>query len=269
MKLFLASFAIVYSFLLVQCGPKNASNVLSMNEGQGIVNGIEVKQDDPLTKSIVMITDGKFAVCTGTLIAKDIVLTAGHCLQSDSGKLYVGFSIDGTDKNVPKLRRHLITASKRPDGFKVDKNNNFTVESDALDLMVVKFDGGTPEGYVPAELFEAASIYPPELDKGAVVIPYGYGYTNIKKKAGFGPLRKTQVVIDEPYFGRSEFATNEVNTGTCEGDSGGPVFLRLADKYVVAGITSRGSDNCTEFGVYTKVNAYTDWIKATVQEFSK
>ena len=269
MKSFLASFAILCSFLLVQCSPKNTSNVLSTSEGQGIVNGIDVKQDDPLAKSIVMLTDGKVAFCTGTLIAKDIVLTAGHCMQAGDGKLYVGFSIDGTDKNVPKLRRHLITATKRPDGFKVDKDNNFTVETDALDLMIVKFDGGTPEGYVPAELFEAPSIHPPELDKGTVVIPYGYGFTNMKKKSGLGPLRKTHVVIDEPYYGRSEFATNEVSTGTCEGDSGGPVFLRLGEKYVVAGVTSRGSDNCEEYGIYTKVNAYTDWIKATVQEFSK
>jgi secreted trypsin-like serine protease len=267
MKSFLASFAILSSFLLVQCGPKNTSNVVAANGGQGIVNGTEVKQEDPLTKSIVMITDGKIALCTGTLIAKDIVLTAGHCLEGS--KLYVGFSIDGSDKNVPKLKRHRVTATKRLDGFKVDKNNNIPVQSDGLDLMIVKFDGGTPDGYVPAELFESPTIYPPELEKGAVVIPYGYGYTDMKKEAGFGPLRKTEVVIDQPYWGRTEFYTNEVATGTCVGDSGGPAFQRQGDKFVVVAVTSRGSDYCDGYGIYTKVSAYTEWIKATVQELSK
>jgi secreted trypsin-like serine protease len=268
MKSFLAFFVILSSFLLVQCSPNNSSNVVSADGGQGIVNGIEVKQEDPLTKSIVMITDGKIALCTGTLIAQNIALTAAHCLEGKR-KLYVGFSIDGSDKNVPKLKRHLVTAFKRIDGFTVDKNNNIPVARDGLDLMIVKFDGGTPDGYVPAELFESASIYPPELEKGAVVIPYGYGYTDMKKEAGFGPLRKTHVVIDEPYWGSTEFYTDEVNTGTCAGDSGGPAFLRLGDKFVVAAVTSRGSDNCDGYGIYTKVNAYTDWIKATVQELSK
>ena len=74
--------------------------------------------------------------------------------------------------------------------------------------------------------------------------------------------------IELPFYSRTEFTTNEDYAGTCQGDSGGPAFVRVGDKHVLVGITSRGEKGCQGEGIYTKVNAYTDWIKATVQEFS-
>lgn len=89
-----------------------------------------------------------------------------------------------------------------------------------------------------------------------------------------------------------QLCAGEYNGGkdTCQGDSGGPLYT-LDDKFrvggeqegtkengekkgerkfVVAGITSYG-DGCAQKyspGIYTKVSAYVDWIKSSIEEMA-
>jgi hypothetical protein len=267
MKSALVIFFVLACMLLANCSPRNNSqSAIFAGNSSGIVNGALVTKADPLAKHLVMLTNGYRIVCTGTLIAKDIVLTAAHCYED--GKLYVAFSVDGTSENIAKLRPHLVTAHKIPEGYVPPVDDAFESDSDVLDIMVIKFNNGTPDGFVPAELLESESIYPPEIAADKVITAFGYGVTDGIKQTGVGPLRKVRLTIEEPFFGRTEFSASIEGSATCQGDSGGPVFIRVGDKQVVAGVTSRGDVGCTGTGYYTKVNAYTDWIKATIKEFS-
>lgn len=56
---------------------------------------------------------------------------------------------------------------------------------------------------------------------------------------------------------------------TCEGDSGGPLFLKSSDpncNYDVVGITSIGGicGTARKPGVYTRVSYYMNWIESIV-----
>lgn len=76
----------------------------------GIVNGTEVSVNDPIAKSIFMLT-GKYQrfsfTCTGSILSKDLIVTAAHCqgpyggadiLQSGDLVILAGYGI-----NVPAM----------------------------------------------------------------------------------------------------------------------------------------------------------------------
>ena len=68
---------------------------------------------------------------------------------------------------------------------------------------------------------------------------------------------------DDPYFIRA--------TGSCKGDSGGPLYEMVDGKYIVIGTTSRGTGpigNCGGRGNpthYVRVQAMIPWIQTYVK----
>ena len=61
---------------------------------------------------------------------------------------------------------------------------------------------------------------------------------------------------------------SEGGKDSCTGDSGGAYILKEGDYFWAAGIVSWGI-NCGEpgqYGVYTRVANYVDWIKKTIEE---
>lgn len=170
MKSALMIFFVLACMLLMNCSPKSNTHsaIFAGNVSAGIIDGVEMTAEESLSKHLVLIHDGSETFCTGALIAKDIVLTAAHC-YNPGRKMYIGFSIDGTRKNIARLRPHLVTKYKIPEGFEIGEDGEFKKDVDVLDIMIVKFDNGTPEGFAPAELFEAESIHPPEIAEHTIV----------------------------------------------------------------------------------------------------
>ena len=56
---------------------------------------------------------------------------------------------------------------------------------------------------------------------------------------------------------------------SCNGDSGGPAYILLNGKRMLAGATSRATRNftrpCGDGGIYTRVDKYLDWIKTNAE----
>lgn len=65
-------------------------------------------------------------------------------------------------------------------------------------------------------------------------------------------------------------AGGEANKNVCNGDSGGPLFVRDdAGSWVVVGVTSRGPPDCGVPGtpaIWTRVSAYSNFISSVVAQ---
>ena len=151
--------------------------------------------------------------CTGTLIASNLVLTSGHCVEDAFDVVWVDFS--GVWYLVEDVIRH-------PD-YSIDC---VSVENDAAILVLNR----KVEGIPPARVnFDPLMPY-----KGSQVILVGHG-SNIKKYSPLGTFW---------YYGTLE--SNPTNmkiltlrgTSVYFGDSGGPVYMLMKDGLKLVGIIS-------------------------------
>ncbi|WP_413291286.1 S1 family peptidase [Bdellovibrio sp. HCB337] len=235
--------------------------VLMNLSAHAIVNGEKALPGDATAKHTVAITDEKLENCSGTLIAKNLVLTAAHC-ETRGEMMYVAFGLEVSENNMAMVDRRPVVNYRIVKGaHKVDYEND---EFNYKDLMIVEFEGGLPEGYEPAEI--AAEDF--EVSNGDSIIVAGYGVTHGYHQTGDGFLRKAQVVVSDAQFSESEVQTDERRRGSCSIDSGGPAFVSVNGKLQLWGVISRGDENCRKYGVYTKISYYRDWVISVIQELA-
>ncbi|XP_078389259.1 complement C1s subcomponent-like isoform X1 [Cetorhinus maximus] len=73
----------------------------------------------------------------------------------------------------------------------------------------------------------------------------------------------------KPVFTPNMICAGLPGIDSCQGDSGGPyVFIDLQNpsRHIVRGIVSFGPQECGNYGVYTHVGNYVDWIETTMKE---
>ena len=114
----------------------------------------------------------------------------------------------------------------------------------------------------------------------------GFGYNDPNRPVGFGTKRQvTAPILKLPtdtdlgslpttlgFHPEYEMVAGRKALGkdTCNGDSGGPAYIRQAGAFVVAGLTSRATlsatVNCGDGGIYVRSSAFRDWINGVLAE---
>ncbi len=235
-----------------------------------ILGGTPVSAGSPLASHIVAIlgNDGTHGfLCTGVLLTKNKVLTAGHC----GNELHQGQILFSTDLSTSdtSLRRQITGVKVQPrfgealdriaarGGRPVNSIKNWG------DLAVMTFAGGMPRGFSPA-LIAGNDI----LNDGDPVILAGFGLLDGAKAVGSQNLNSVTVPVKKARYSKSEFTVDQSEgKGACHGDSGGPAMVENGGELYLAGITSRGFDDvCAKATVYTRVSFFIDWIEETIRE---
>jgi MYXO-CTERM domain-containing protein len=225
------------------------------SRAQGIQGG-EVEEE--LT-SVMGLTLAGRSICSGTLIAPNLILTAQHCVAETGSQVFCGVSDFGD-----QYPAELILATPATSMF---NTGNFysaqevVVPPETNDLCGFDVALLILEENVPADqaLFTIPRIDLPVL-AGEEYSAIGYGH--IGDNSGAGTRRRldglsVQCAGDDcPFWSFAQPTEFVGGEGVCQGDSGGPALD--VDGQVI-GVVSRGPEGCGNT-VYGSVYEWGDWI---------
>ncbi|UXR63266.1 trypsin-like serine protease [Bdellovibrio bacteriovorus] len=248
--------------LLAACAQQNTAEILDSESSTGVIGGDKVQLGSAVMTSTVGLYDEMTgSLCTGTLISKELVLTAAHCVTPGSTGLMVFFTNNLENMNAYNSQ-YAIKALQHED---YDRNR----KTDTADIALVRIRGNyLPAGYQPAKIHENTA----SMQSGNEVVVAGYGLSwALGVKKGAGILRTTKLKIDQAQYGKTEFMLKQsLKKGVCSGDSGGPAYVEKDGQLYLAGVASRGdaavmliSPKCDKFSIYSRADAYMPWIKKT------
>jgi len=238
---------------------------VSAKIGPMIVGGEEAAPNE--FPYIVSLHERYGHICGGSLIAKNWVLTAGHCVQGRIAKVYIGLhdqnKTSGAEAITPK---RIIAHPKYGSGGGISYD---------FALIELSQDSSfTPVAYNNEEI--AISDDPAQH---IIATTAGWGETNVVNPlASADKLQKVEVPLVSNALCNTGYPNQvdetmicagypEGKKDACFGDSGGP--LTVVDSNGVTtlvGVVSWG-EGCArpnKFGVYSKVNHVHEWIKSYV-----
>lgn len=228
---------------------------------RAIVGGAE---GGPLAGATLMVLNDRGGVCTGIILERDVVLTAGHCVA-------------GTGQ----VRVHWRDASgavlKEPASVTVHPGYNGKAIAEriqSIDLALIRLKEPLPNTFAAASLLAGS-----QPRKGEKLTAAGYGAAREGDIRSTGTYRAVNLEVVEPYGpGRillwASAATSggagPRTAGACSGDSGGPM---LAGGDSVAAVTTWSTGKAkARCGVLTQgilLAPQRAWIDSTVQAWGR
>jgi hypothetical protein len=237
-----------------------AATLCMATPSQAIVGG-GVTNPAAVERSVVTIIGSHGNVCSGSLIAPNIVLTAGHCIAPDTSYRVVDYTTQ-----PPRL----LTAQKAISHPQFSLQTMLAHRATA-DVALLLLPSPVPTK-VPATLGTPQVPVAP----GAHFMIAGIGVTVSGGDAGIGTIRAASLVVtgqpSRVQIRLVDPATNNTRNGlgACTGDSGAPVFEYQNERAVIVGVVSwsTGANNSAGCGGLTGVTpltAYQDWIVQTAR----
>ena len=209
-----------------------------------IVNGEEIGDTEAISKSLVKI--GSSGTCTGTLLTKNIVLTASHCPERGIGK------VGDVVTHLPDLAKPCNTAKVAEVSYPANQVLVKASQTHAPDFALLRLDGDLCDG-IPAELTKAR----PAIGENFYAAGFGRGtkgkdradrillnvtdsredniaylYRKVPSRAKEIYLRLARELQPHYFFSLPVKAESTV----CFGDSGGPTYLERDGKAYIAGV---------------------------------
>jgi S1-C subfamily serine protease len=232
----------------VFCGPAGA-----------IVGG---REGAPLAGSMLMVLKPGGGVCSGVVVAPDVVLTAGHCVAGASELRVHWRQADGEPALVQPAASALHPAY-RADAIETRQRS--------VDMALIR----VPQ---PLAGFSAATLTTVRPRAGASVMAAGFGAAREGDARSLGLLRSAGLAVVEPYgpgkillwaadpAGRGKTP----GAGACQGDSGGAL---IDGNGHVAAVTSwstgQGKARCGLLTQGVLVGAQRTWIDATLAAWGR
>jgi trypsin len=197
--------------------------------------------------------------CTGTLVASNVVLTAGHCQGGCSSRIFIGTNVNAGGEIVG-----VVKAVRHPNYNQGGKHNDVTVLILERDVKTVK----------PRKIATATMI-----NKAASVRAVGFGNTDPQSTTGYGIKRMVDVPVASASCaadGSTRYGCDKgfelvagapfLNKDSCNGDSGGPIYVKSGSQWYLAGATSRATVDstrpCGDGGIYARADKYATWISS-------
>jgi hypothetical protein len=249
----------------LQTAPSNVIPPTRTDDPDSIVGGRPVRRGD--FPDCCAVGDETEYYCSGTLIAPNVVVTAGHCDYATR------VFLNGNDVDHPADEAQVINIKRVTDENGFESLLDFRHPNPKVDLrvLVLEQDSKVQPRRVARE---------GDLDGVDEAMLVGFGMIDLAGTKGYGVKRQVVVPLETLDCTEEEIAGRrgcregyEIVAGhrgllrdTCRGDSGGPLYIEAEDgSYLLLGATSRGAwgkDNqCGDGGVYVRVDKFLDWIE--------
>ncbi|UAB73584.1 serine protease [Vibrio sp. SCSIO 43132] len=224
-----------------------------------IIGGSEVAHSS-VPYQVALQTPSGFQFCGGTIIARDWVLTAAHCVQGKSAS-GVQIRIGVADLRTSQGEKHNVSQVIIHESWGTSGVNNDI----ALLKLATPVDAKYPIAKLPTPAIKAqlASV-------GNSLKASGWGRFSTSSRDTSPVLKAT----DLPVISNSEcqrvmgsapvsdhfICGYKPQNSACNGDSGGPLAARSGSDYYVFGAASWVTKNCTTATAYTDVTKFVPWI---------
>jgi secreted trypsin-like serine protease len=225
-----------------------------------VVGGVDSRDALGARASTVRVETSRGELCSGAVIAPEIVLTAAHCLMGGGS-----ISVVSLDTRF-KARRQMVVAVLPHPSF-VPGTTPRT--QPGTDLALLRLAQPLPGDIQPLTLGGG-------LWQGEAITMAGYGLSAENNKSTARRLRETQLVNAGNYTTQNtvKVAVDVENrgetpgAGACRGDSGGPVLRGGSRSRDLVGIVSWSSGPlktqakriCGGFTAITPISDYRGWI---------
>ncbi|MEI7481861.1 MAG: serine protease [Elusimicrobiota bacterium] len=225
---------------------------------QKIVGGTEANKGEfPFIVSLQAASYGHF--CGGSLIKKNWVLTAAHCVEGG----YLNSVVIGLHNLSNPAGSEKFAAAQ------IIKHPNWNKAKFDYDFALIRLDKESK--------FTPVALNPTELTGKVDFITTGWGTTSQSGSISDALLKVSVPLVSKAsceaaYPGKltdSMLCAGYEAGGkdSCQGDSGGPLVVGTGSGAYLAGVVSWG-EGCAQpkkYGIYSKVNSAFDWINSVTK----
>ena len=214
-------------------------------------------------RSVVMILGSHGTACTATAIARNLLLTAAHCVEPGSEYKLA----DLTDPHAPALKP--IARIERDPQFEMKRLLGHLATADvALVLLPLPLPADVP----PVALDDGTK----PVAVGDALVVAGYGVT-VRGDGRTGGTVRAATLVASGQPGSLQIRLFDPKTkgdspglGACGGDSGAPVFRDKDGRIVIIGVVSWSTgpklqDGCGGLTGVTPLARYRAWIVNTAR----
>ncbi|KAJ2216106.1 hypothetical protein EV179_001566 [Coemansia sp. RSA 487] len=172
---------------------------------------------------------GTGSSCTGSLIGPNVVLTAGHCVYTSSGSMYMTSQMNVAFTHTKPTTMSDFTGPAVKEII-VNPNFNRSTLSNDLALIILESD-------IPSDIATPVKIYTGAITTSTPLTAAGFGITNPSDSSSVSPnLMKVDLVAGTTNYCKSIWSSFDpsklictngaAGKDTCSGDSGGPLATR-------------------------------------------
>ena len=213
---------------------------------QAVVNGTYVTNNKFVVPIEAKYNSINSNYCSGVMISKNVLVTAGHCILDEnkqiSKSIYVGRP--GTLQKQIRSDYGLVVGTFLPDDYLGAGIDNSVGPSD-IALLVIDRIFSEVEPLQIASENDLKQLKISEASLRAI----GYGYTSDSNDSTGEPYFFDGNLVNYEYPSRANtFVMSSKTSGSCRGDSGGPVLNITPKKILLLGVITGGSidKNCTK-----------------------
>jgi hypothetical protein len=245
--------------------------VLAATQAHAVMRGAVARDPNGIRGSVVRVESSGGELCSGAVIAPDLVLTAAHCVLEPAS-----YRVVAVDRAFRPRTVRAVAAAMHP-AF-VPGTTPRT--QPGVDLAILKLERPLGPDFMPLDPRVAGRVM-----KGQPVDLAGFGVVGEGNKGSARVLRQTRLVS----LGTLQVANRVVvvadeerraqvaGAGACRGDSGGPIFAGGPGGYQLVGIVSwssgafagRDRSACGGLTAVTPVADHASWIAARADDLRR